>query len=102
MSDQVKIYHMSFNFKKLQIPLNTLQRIDRKTKWGNPFIIGKHGTREEVIKRYRIWLDEKLKEEPNFLEPLRNLNLLCWCAPLACHGDVILEKLYGKTKGDKN
>jgi len=31
-------------------------RIDRKSRWGNPFIIGKDGTREEVIERHRVWL----------------------------------------------
>jgi hypothetical protein len=27
------------------------------------------------------------------LEPLRGYRLACWCAPLPCHGDVILEWL---------
>jgi hypothetical protein len=27
------------------------------------------------------------------LEPLRGHRLACWCAPLACHGDVIVEWL---------
>jgi hypothetical protein len=27
------------------------------------------------------------------LEPLRGFRLACWCAPLACHGEVILEWL---------
>ena len=31
-------------------------RIDRKSRWGNPFRIGPHGNREEVIRRYRRWL----------------------------------------------
>jgi hypothetical protein len=29
------------------------------------------------------------------LEPLRGFRLACWDAPLACHGDVIAEILYG-------
>ena len=36
-------------------------RIDRRTRWGNPFLIGRHGSREEVIKRYRTWLWGKLR-----------------------------------------
>ncbi|PIW12451.1 MAG: hypothetical protein COW35_01440, partial [Candidatus Infernicultor aquiphilus] len=30
--------------------------IGRPSKWGNPFTIGKDGTRSEVIEKYRIWL----------------------------------------------
>ena len=36
-------------------------RIDRRTRWGNPFLIGRHGTREQVIDRYRSWLWQKVK-----------------------------------------
>ena len=31
-------------------------RIDRRTRWGNPFRIGAHGGRAEVIARYRVAL----------------------------------------------
>ena len=37
-------------------------RIDRRTRWGNPFLIGRHGSREEVIERYRAWLWGKLRK----------------------------------------
>ena len=29
--------------------------VGRPSKWGNPFVIGHHGTREEVIAKYRAW-----------------------------------------------
>jgi Domain of unknown function (DUF4326) len=29
--------------------------VDRKSRWGNPFEIGREGTREEVIQKYRDW-----------------------------------------------
>ena len=32
-------------------------RVDRQTKWGNPFVVGKDGDREQCIKRYRALLD---------------------------------------------
>lgn len=69
--------------------------VDRTSKiWGNPFKIGEDGDREEVIRKYREWLKEKLKEDPSFLEPLRGMDLVCFC-PLnkPCHADVILEFL---------
>jgi hypothetical protein len=58
--------------------------------WGNPFIIGKDGPREEVMEKYRAWLmsnPELLKK----VAELRGKVLGCWCAPLACHGDILAE-----------
>lgn len=76
-------------------------RIDRRTKWGNPFIIGRDGTREEVVARYRHWLLST--PEGNDLvraarRELRGKRLGCHCAPLACHGDVLIEAAYSGTK----
>ena len=34
--------------------------IDRRTRWGNPFPIGRHGSREDVIQRYRTSLWDKV------------------------------------------
>jgi hypothetical protein len=62
--------------------------IGRPSKWGNPFGIGKDGTREEVIEKYRDWL----MTQPELLAALPELKgktLGCWCAPQACHGDVL-------------
>ena len=30
--------------------------VGRPSKWGNPFVIGRDGTREEVIAKYRDWI----------------------------------------------
>ena len=30
--------------------------IGRPSKWGNPFVVGKDGTREEVIGKYKKWI----------------------------------------------
>jgi hypothetical protein len=61
-----------------------------QSKWGNPFKIGKDGTREEVIIKYRKWLlsnPELLKQLPE----LYGKTLGCWCKPQACHGDVLKD-----------
>jgi hypothetical protein len=66
--------------------------IGRPSKWGNPFVIGKHGTRAEVIAKYEAWL----RKTPDLLAALPDLHgkvLGCWCAPLPCHGDVLLKLL---------
>jgi len=64
--------------------------IGRPSKWGNPFIIGRDGTRAQVIAEYRAWL----LKQPALLASLAELDgrvLGCWCAPQACHGDVLIE-----------
>lgn len=66
--------------------------IGRPSKWGNPFSIGKDGTRKEVIKKYRNYIlsNKKLMNE---LHELEGKVLGCWCKPRACHGDVLIELL---------
>ena len=67
--------------------------IDRTTKWGNPFVIGRDGTRTEVIELYRKWIHT----QPSLMDSLHQLEgkrLGCWCKsknPKPCHGDVLVE-----------
>ena len=67
--------------------------IGRGSAWGNPFVIGKDGDREYVIAQYRKYAGARLKAEPDWLLPLKDKDLVCFCAPLACHGDVLLEMI---------
>lgn len=64
--------------------------IGRPSKWGNPFLIGRDGTREEVIEKYRQWILTQ-PQLMNDLKELKNKTLGCWCRPLLCHGDVLVE-----------
>ncbi len=67
-------------------------RIDRRTPWGNPFVVGHDGTRVEVIARYRADLWRRLREGEVKLQALAALagrDLACHCAPLPCHGEVL-------------
>lgn len=65
--------------------------IGRPSKWGNPFSIGRDGTRDEVIAKYREWL----KTQPDLMKQikieLRGKVLGCWCVPKPCHGDILIE-----------
>ena len=64
--------------------------IGRPSKWGNPFVIGKDGDRNEVIQMYREWI----VKQPHLmaaLPELKNKTLGCFCHPAACHGDVLAE-----------
>lgn len=61
--------------------------IGRGSKWGNPFY---EGNRKENIERYRIYIinDQNLIDS---LPELKGKRLGCFCAPLPCHGDVLIE-----------
>jgi hypothetical protein len=80
-------------------------RIDRKSIFGNPYVIGRDGTREEVIEKYRVWFYKKLKDSSfrDRVLALKDHILGCWCKPDDCHGNVIVEYLEGipiKTKSE--
>jgi len=64
--------------------------IGRPGPWGNPFVIGRDGDRAEVIRKYRAWaLNDTFVK--NNVKSLKDKTLVCYCAPLACHGDVLKE-----------
>lgn len=67
--------------------------VDRNTVYGNPFVIGKHGTREGVIAKYERWIfmSDQTELRVMMTQELRGKDLLCWCAPQQCHADIILE-----------
>jgi hypothetical protein len=81
--------------------------IGRPSVLGNKFVIGRDGSREEVIEKYLGWLREEWKRNGVVKAELVRLaemgkqgdvELTCWCAPAACHGDVIkkaIEKING-------
>ncbi len=70
-------------------------RIDRSSKWGNPYKIGRDGTRAEVIAKYEAWI----KTQPALMAALPELRgkvLGCWCAPKPCHGDVLVRLAHAR------
>lgn len=78
---------------------------------GNPFTHIPNGTRaefvvasrDESVARYRAYMEEQMKANPAYREKLQglarrveggeHLYLGCFCAPLACHGDILKEKI---------
>lgn len=69
--------------------------VGRPSRFGNPFEIGKHGTRAEVIEKYRRVLLSQPELVRDVKKTLRGRDLECWCAPLPCHADVLLEVANG-------
>jgi len=64
--------------------------IGRPSRWGNPFMIGRNGTRRNVLDAYQVWLSER----PDLIAALGELRgriLGCYCKPLPCHGDLLAK-----------
>jgi hypothetical protein len=102
--------------KGWHMPANAVS-VARPTKWGNPFVIGRDGTRAQCIALYRRMVaGEPVDAGPGPAElartrrfiaehvhELRGKNLACWCPlpapgkPDLCHAAVLLE--LAKTTG---
>ncbi len=72
--------------------------IGRGGPFGNPFMIGKDGSRKEVCEKY----EEYARNNSRLLAQIYQLKeddiLGCFCKPLDCHGDIIV-KLWNENKG---
>lgn len=72
----------------------------RPGPWGNPFRIGKDGNRAEVVAKFREWLMAQPDLVAKARAELRGRDLVCWCAPLACHCDVLAEVANAEERGN--
>jgi hypothetical protein len=98
-----------FDLQAASVALNGLPAINvaRPGPLGNPFIVGKDGSRAECVHLFRMMTAgylavtthasvESQRSVLNYIfgnmMALRNCNVACWC-PLdaCCHGDVVLE-----------
>ena len=43
------------------------------------------------IADFREYAEKRKKREPEWLKPLQSKDLICWCKPSGCHGDVLIE-----------
>lgn len=72
-------------------------RIDRTTKWGNPFPIVKGSrTRDQAVAEYKDWINhpDQAKLRARIVPELKGKILLCWCKRTfatepECHGDIL-------------
>jgi len=86
------------NYRTYNLDKSKVTPIDRRSIFGNHFIIGRHGNRDEVIELYRQDFRIRIRTDATFryaIEKLVGKTLGCWCTPLPCHGDVIIEYLEG-------
>ena len=62
-----------------------MRRVPRK------IVFGKDGTMEEVIDLYRAWLIAQPGKVDEVKRELKGKDLVCFCSPKPCHGDVLIE-----------
>jgi hypothetical protein len=98
-----------FNLQALSRATNGRDAVNvaRPGKLGNPFIVGKHGTRAQCVAFHERLLAgylcvsvdrECVKAQRKHLryvkaniERLRGMNVACWCEGKPCHGDTLLD-----------
>jgi ParB-like chromosome segregation protein Spo0J len=64
-------------------------RIDRSSKYGNPFILGQDGNRDDVCDKFE---KHYLPHKPSILTDTLKLKgkvLICHCYPERCHGECL-------------
>ena len=65
--------------------------IGRGSPFGNPFIIGTHGDRDDVCNKF----EEMIMGDPQLIlkvkKELAGKDLVCFCKPQRCHGDTLLR-----------
>ena len=70
--------------------------IGRPSIFGNTYVIGKHGTRDEVIDRHREEFLQRILVDEGFRQKvlgLKNRVLQCYCFPSRCHAETYIEYL---------
>ena len=71
-------------------------RIDRGTKWGNPFPLPAETSfaRDCVIARYEVWFQQQERDGKLIVGEVSEAKRLgCWCKPKRCHGDYIKKRI---------
>lgn len=92
------------NFYKLgcKVPKGAIYIGRPNYKWGlkgskfqNPYSLEKY-TREKAIEKYKNWLWNEIKIGHITIQELANMkgrDLVCYCSPQGCHGDVLLKAI---------
>lgn len=65
--------------------------VGRPTAFGNPYMLRREDDRSVVLQQYRDYLARNPALVTRVKRELRGKDLVCWCAPKACHADVLLE-----------
>ena len=75
------------------ISKNKFAKIDRGTKWGNPFVMKLERDRDSVYGQFAEHFEQSALRTQ--IAELRGMVLGCWCNPKRCHGDYLAKKANG-------
>lgn len=65
--------------------------VGRPSVWGNPFAMVHESDREAVVEKFRVYIMGRPALIARAKSELRGKKLVCFCAPKACHADVLAE-----------
>lgn len=102
--------------KGWRMPENAV-KVDRSTKWGNPYVVGEHGTAADCVYAYRAMLSGYLRVVPappietqqayramlgRDYRELAGKRLACWCREgQPCHADALAEAVEILCRGEE-
>jgi len=81
-----------------KMPANAV-KVDRTTRWGNPFTIADCGSAAIAVAQHRRWMRGEIPAPGGVVPPspetirgaLAGRDLACWCAADGpCHADLLL------------
>jgi hypothetical protein len=90
--------------KGWKMPADTV-KIDRTTRWGNPFTPADSGSVANAVANHAAWMTGELAAPDGAVPPsieeirsaLRGRHLACWCAlDGPCHADLMLQIANGR------
>ena len=79
-----------------KLPSNTklVARSGKKSKYGNPFTVDEFGL-DLSLSKFETWLIEQISTDSDFLKPLENNDLACYCnLKERCHADILILYLH--------
>ena len=65
--------------------------IGRGSEWGNPFIIGRDGDRDDVCDKFESIMEFSPILKAAARADLKGKDLVCFCSPKRCHGDYLIR-----------
>ena len=90
MPNVYNCYHDKSKNPEHHTPLGAVY-IGRGSPYGNPFIIGIHGNRDQVCDQFEAMVEANPELKAKIKKELKGKDLVCYCKPARCHGDYLLK-----------
>ena len=75
--------------------------VGHPSPWENPFPMENEAARDRACDAFEFYAAMRLAQEPDWLDPLRGRDLVCWCQspgdrrPRRCHAETLLRLANG-------